>query len=214
MWAHSRPPPSPSFSEPCTEKGRVGWGACAHAGKRYSRWGRTVGTLGSSAFHRAGRGAREGRAPRSVLSRTPPPLLHTNLVVDVLQGFLTGGPPDLHLPARFNRWLPAGAPTLPGVRRLRIRAQVGDVPLLSHHLPRAPAHRQRVEVDGLVLRGPFHRAEHATEFLSRLGATGAQVFKKGRDLFVLCRLPGLLPLCHGLGAWGVSSLSVLSSAGP
>lgn len=130
--------------------------------------GRTVGTLGSSDLHRAGRGAREGRP--HVWSCVSITLPHTNLVVDVLQGFLARGPPDLHLPARFNRWLPAGAPALPGVRRLRVRAQVGDVPLLSHHLPRAPAHRQRVEVDGLVLGGPFHRAEHATEFLPGLGA--------------------------------------------
>lgn len=212
MWAHSRPPSSPSLSAPCTEKGRVGWGACADAGRQYSRRGRTVDTLGLSVLHRAGRG--EGGAIPAPRPPFQTPLPHTNLVVEVLQGFLARGPPDLHLPARFNRWLPAGAPALPGVRRLRVRAQVGDVPLLSHHLPRAPAHRQRVEVDGLVLRGPFHGAEHATEFLPGLGAARAQVFEKGRDLFVLCRLPGLLPLGHGAGARGGSSPSVRPSAGP
>lgn len=170
LWAHSRPPPRPSLSAPCTYKGQVGRGARIDLRMQYSsesgRWARWDPRFSTELEGSLGR-----RDPTSgTASRTPPPRPHTNLVVDVLQGFLARGPPDLHLPARFNRWLPAGAPALPGVRRLRVGAQVGDVPLLSHHLPRAPAHRQRVEVDGLVLGGPFHRAEHATEFLPGLGA--------------------------------------------
>lgn len=74
----------------------------------------------------------QGAAPRSDPTLHP----HTNLIIDVLQGFLARGPPDLHLPARFNRWLPTGTPALP----VRVGAQVGDIALLSHHLPRAPAH--------------------------------------------------------------------------
>lgn len=153
---------------------------------------------------RAGRHAGMLGPPRDarVQPHFPSPPSHTNLIVDVLQGFLARGPPDLHLPARFNRWLPAGTPALP----VRVRAQVGDIPLLSHHLPRAPAHRKRIEIDGLVLRRPFHWAEHAAEFLPGLGTARAQVFKKGRDLFVLCRLPRLLSLGHDSGGAGEGPL--------
>lgn len=157
----------PPTTEPEQREGSGRVGCVCTCEKRYLRRG-YAGILGSLP---SWKGAREGRSPRPILGlqhRAPHP--HTNLVVDVLQSFLARGPPDLHLPARFNRWLPAGAPALPGVGRLRVGAQVRDVPLLGHHLPRAPAHRQRVEVDGLVLRGPLHRAEHATEFLPRLGA--------------------------------------------
>lgn len=93
-----------------------------------SSWRRVLtATRGSSVLR-----DKPGASP--ALRPTPTP--HTNLIVDVLQGFLARGPPDLHLPARFNRWLPAGTPALP----VRVGAQVGDIPLLSYNLPRAPAH--------------------------------------------------------------------------
>lgn len=98
-----------------------------------------AGMLGSPSSCKGGEGgAISAPSPPSQTPLRP----NTNLVVDVLQGFLARGPPDLHLPAGFNRWLPTRAPALPGVRWLRVGAQVGDVPLLGHHLPRAPAHRQ------------------------------------------------------------------------
>lgn len=209
--SHRRAKPEPRRTLRSEGAGRVGCARADAGGNiqggscRRARWG----ALGCSVLRRGGRG--RGRGDPRAPSPSPPTSPHTNLVVEVLQSLLARGPPDLHLPARFNRWLPAGTPALAGVRRLRVRAQVGDVPLLSHHLPRAPAHRQRVEIDGLILRGPFHRAEHATEFLPGLGAARAQVFKEGRDLFVLCRLPRLLPLGHGAGTRGGSSPPVSPS---
>lgn len=120
----------------------------------------------------------------------------THLVVEVLQRLLPRGTPDLHLSPEINRWLPS-LPALPRVDGLSIRPQVGNVLLLRHDFVRSAAHRQGVEVDGLVLQGAFHRAEHATEFLPGLGTARAQVFEEGWHFFLLALPARLLPLSHG-----------------
>lgn len=79
-------------------------------------------------------------------------------VIQILQRFFASALPDLHLPRLGDVGLP-----------------VDDSPLTP-----APARRQRVQVERLVVRGAFHRAEHAAEFLSRPGgAVGAHALEEG-----------------------------------
>lgn len=120
----------------------------------------------------------------------------THLVIQVLQRLLPSGTPDLHLSPEINRWFPS-LPALPGIDGLSIRTQVGNILLLCHDFVRSAAHREGVKVDGLVLQGAFHRAEHATEFLPGLGTAWAQVFEEGRHFFFLALPARLLPLSHG-----------------
>lgn len=80
------------------------------------------------------------------------------LIVQILQRFLPAALPDLHLPRLGDVGLP-----------------VDDSPLTP-----APTRWQRVKVERLVIRGAFHRAEHAAEFLPRPGgAVGAHVLEEG-----------------------------------
>lgn len=79
-------------------------------------------------------------------------------VIQILQRLFASALPDLHLP------------------------RLGDVglPLDDSPLTPAPARRQRVQVQRLVVRGAFHRAEHAAEFLPRPGgAVGAHALEEG-----------------------------------
>lgn len=79
-------------------------------------------------------------------------------IVQILQRFLPAALPDLHLPRLGDVGLP-----------------VDDSPLTP-----APTRWQRVKVERLVIRGAFHRAEHAAEFLPRPGgAVGAHVLEEG-----------------------------------
>jgi len=123
--------------------------------------------------------------------------MSTHLVIQVLQCLLPSGTPDLHLSSKINRWFPS-LPALPGIDGLSIRTQVGNILLLCHHFVRSAAHREGVEVDGLVLQGAFHWAEHATEFLPGLRTARAQVFEEGWHFFLLALPARLLLLSHGL----------------
>lgn len=76
-------------------------------------------------------------------------------VIQILQRFFAGALPDLHLP------------------------RLGDVGLPVDDGPLAPA-PARVQVERLVVRGAFHGAEHAAEFLPRPGgAFGAHAPEEG-----------------------------------
>lgn len=80
------------------------------------------------------------------------------VVIQILQRFFASALPDLHLPRLGDVGLP-----------------VDDSPLTP-----APARRQRVQVERLVVRGAVHRAEHAAEFLPRPGgAVGAHALEEG-----------------------------------
>lgn len=80
------------------------------------------------------------------------------VVIQILQRFFASALPDLHLPRLGDVGLP-----------------VDDSPLTA-----APARRQRVQVERLVVRGAVHRAEHAAEFLPRPGgAVGAHALEEG-----------------------------------
>lgn len=79
-------------------------------------------------------------------------------VIQILQRLFASALPDLHLP------------------------RLGDVGLSLDDSPvaPAPARGQRVQVERLVVRGAFHRAEHAAEFLPRPGgAVGAHALEEG-----------------------------------
>lgn len=78
-------------------------------------------------------------------------------VIQVLQRLFPGALPNLHLP------------------RLR---DVG-LPVDDSVVTPAPARRERIKVQRLAVRGAFHRAEDATEFLPRPGwAVGAHALEE------------------------------------
>lgn len=82
-------------------------------------------------------------------------------IIQVLQSFLPGALSYLHLPRLGDVGLP-----------------VNDSPLTP-----SPARRERIKVQRLAVRGAFHRAEHATEFLPRPGgAVRAHVLEEGWDV--------------------------------
>lgn len=79
-------------------------------------------------------------------------------IIQILQRFFPSALPDLHLPRLGDVGLP-----------------VDDSPLTP-----APTRWQRVKVERLVVRGAFHWAEHAAEFLPRPGgAVGAHALEEG-----------------------------------
>lgn len=99
-------------------------------------------------------------------------------VIQVLQRFFPCALPDLHLPG------------------------LGDVglPVDDSAVTPAPARRERIKVQRLAVRGAFHRAEDATEFLPGPGgAVGAHALEEG------WHFPGGR---HALRAWGFVSGSV------
>lgn len=103
-------------------------------------------------------------------------------VIQILQRFFASALPDLHLPRLGDVGLP-----------------VDDSPLTP-----APARRQRVQVERLVVRGAFHRAEHAAEFLPRPGgAVGAHALEEGWHF-----LGGR----HALSGWSLGGEKTRSSA--
>lgn len=79
-------------------------------------------------------------------------------VIQVLQRFFPCALPNLHLP------------------------RLGDVglPVDDSAVTPAPARRERIKVQRLAVRGAFHRAEDATEFLPGPGgAVGAHALEEG-----------------------------------
>lgn len=99
-------------------------------------------------------------------------------VIQVLQRFFPCALPNLHLP------------------------RLGDVglPVDDSAVTPAPARRERIKVQRLAVRGAFHRAEDATEFLPGPGgAVGAHALEEG------WHFPGGR---HALRAWCFVSGSV------